>query len=122
MPRVVHFEIPADDPDRVVDFYEKTFGWKIQKWDGPVDYWLVTTGEGGEPGIDGAIMKRREFAQATVNTINVPSADEFIDKVVANGGEVAVPRMSVPGIGYMAYLRDPEGNLFGIMEADESAE
>ena len=121
MPRVVHFEIPADDPDRLVDFYEKTFGWSIQKWDGPVDYWLITTGEGDERGIDGAVTRRGELTQATVNTVDVPSADEFIGKVEANGGSVAAPKMAVPGVGYMAYLRDPDGNVFGIMESDESA-
>ena len=57
MPRVTHFEIPADDPERAADFYRKVFGWEIKKWDGPVDYWLVTTGSADEPGIDGGIAK-----------------------------------------------------------------
>ena len=38
MPRPVHFEIPTDNPDKAIQFYEKTFGWKFQKWDGPVEY------------------------------------------------------------------------------------
>jgi integrase len=32
MPRIIHFEIPADDTDRAVRFYQKVFGWKIEKW------------------------------------------------------------------------------------------
>ena len=59
MPRVIHFEIHADDPSRAVKFYTEVFGWKIEKWQGPMDYWLVYTGK-EEPGIDGAIMKREQ--------------------------------------------------------------
>lgn len=44
MARIVHFEIPADDPERAIKFYEDVFGWEVQKWEGPFDYWLVTTG------------------------------------------------------------------------------
>ena len=32
MPRPVHFDITADDPDRAVAFYEKVFGWKLTHW------------------------------------------------------------------------------------------
>lgn len=60
MPRVVHFEIDAEKPERAVKFYEKVFGWKIEKWKGPVDYWLITTGKEKEPGIDGGLAKRTE--------------------------------------------------------------
>ena len=58
MPRVIHFELPADEPERAARFYESVFGWEITKWQGPMDYWLVTTGEEGTPGIDGAISPR----------------------------------------------------------------
>ncbi|HOC31682.1 MAG TPA: VOC family protein, partial [Armatimonadota bacterium] len=53
MPRPIHFELPADDPERAVRFYENVFGWKVQKWDGPQEHWLITTGEAPAPGIDG---------------------------------------------------------------------
>ena len=46
MSRVIHFEIPADDGTRAVDFYKRVFGWKIEKYGSDqMDYWLVTTGE-----------------------------------------------------------------------------
>lgn len=60
MPRVVHFELSADNPDRAVKFYTKVFNWKIEKWAGPQDYWLITTGGEKEPGINGAIMQRSD--------------------------------------------------------------
>jgi predicted enzyme related to lactoylglutathione lyase len=118
MPRVIHFEIHADNPERAVKFCEKAFGWKTQKWEGPTDYWLVTTGEKDQPGIDGAIMKRMDKG-TTWDTIDVPSVDEFIKKILA-GGKVVQQKMPIPGIGYAAYCVDTEGNVFGIMQSDPS--
>jgi catechol 2,3-dioxygenase-like lactoylglutathione lyase family enzyme len=51
MGRGIHFELNADDPERAAQFYRRVFGWTIDKWDGPEDYWLVTTGPESEPGI-----------------------------------------------------------------------
>ena len=121
MPRVVHFEIPADNPDRAVKFYSSVFNWKVEEWAGPQDYWLVTTGAEGQPGINGAIMRRQDPVTAVTNTLDVPSVDDFVKKVVASGGKIVSPKMPIPGVGYFAYCRDTEGNLFGIMQADMSA-
>lgn len=119
MPRVIHFEIPADDPARAVEFFEKVFGWKIDKW-GSMDYWLAATGPDGQPGINGAIMTR-EVQKTTVNTIDVPSVDEFAKKIVDAGGKVIRPKTAIPGVGWFAYCLDTEGNVFGIMENDPKA-
>jgi predicted enzyme related to lactoylglutathione lyase len=120
MSRPIHFELPADQPERAVKFYEQAFGWRIQKWEGPIPYWLITTGE-GEPGIDGAIMHREEPVAHTVNTISVPSLDESLAKIVAAGGKVLGPKTTIPGVGYHAYCQDTEGNVFGILQTDTSA-
>lgn len=121
MPRVVHFEIDAKKPDRAASFYEKVFDWKIEKWKGPIDYWLITTGNPKEPGIDGGLSKRTEDKPSTVNTIDVPSVDKFAKKILENGGKIVRPKMAVPGVGWMVYFEDPEGNVWGLMESDESA-
>ncbi len=120
MSRVVHFEIPADDPERATKFYTKVFGWKINKWEGPMAYWLVTTGDKSAPGIDGAIMQRSEMASTVVNSIDVPSVNDFIKKVTKNGGKVVTPKTPIPGVGYFAYCKDTEGNMFGILQPDMS--
>jgi predicted enzyme related to lactoylglutathione lyase len=122
MPRVVHFEIPADDPDRAARFYETVFGWRIKKWDGPIDYWLVTTGEAAEPGIDGGILRRENPGQTVCNTIDVPSVDEYVKKIEEGSGKVIVPKTAIPGVGYIAYFQDTEGIVSGIMEENASAE
>lgn len=120
MPRVIHFEITADDPERAVKFYEDVFGWKTQRWGGGKQtYWLMSTGEG--PGIDGGILGRQPGFPVTVNTIGVASVDEFIEKVTAAGGKVVRPKMTIPGVGYQAYCTDTEGNLFGVHQSDASA-
>jgi predicted enzyme related to lactoylglutathione lyase len=122
MPRVIHFEISANDPERAVKFYSDVFGWNIDKWGGPVDYWLISSESNNEPGINGAIFKHPGSVDANIiNTIGVPSIEEFIQKIEENGGKVIRPKMAIPGIGYHAYCKDTEGNIFGIMQDDPSA-
>ena len=121
MSRVVHFEIPADDPGRAVGFYEQVFGWKFKKWEGPMDYWLIETGPDDEPGINGGLMKREQPRQGVCNTLGVGSVDDFVGKVTDAGGTIVVPKSPIPGVGYVAYGQDPEGNAFGLFEQDDSA-
>ena len=127
MPRVVHFEIYADQPERAVKFYTKVFGWTVKKWEGPMDYWLLDTGK-KEPGINGAIMKREkpkagrcDDVIAYVCTIGVDSVDKYVPKIQANGGKITRPKSPIPGVGYFAECLDPEGNVFGIMHDDPKA-
>jgi len=121
MPRVVHFEIPADSPERAVKFYQEVFGWQFQKWEGPMEYWMVTTGPEGRPGINGGLLRRQQPGQGTVNTVDVESVDAAVATVEKNGGKVALPKTAIPGVGYLAYGIDPEGNIFGMMQADPNA-
>jgi predicted enzyme related to lactoylglutathione lyase len=120
MPRVVHFEITADDPQRAIAFYRDVFGWEFQKWDGPMDYWMVTTGPKGQMGIDGGVVARQGTA-GHINTIDVPSVDDYAARIVAGGGKVLMPKVAVPGVGYLAYCQDTEGSTFGIMQMDQAA-
>ncbi len=121
MNRVIHFDVPADDTRRAVKFYGDVFGWKAEKWAGPMDYWMVTTGPEDKPGIDGGISKRQQPSDQGYNTIGVPSVLEFAEKVKAAGGKVLMPKMPIPGIGWFAVCSDTEGNKFGIMEEDPKA-
>jgi predicted enzyme related to lactoylglutathione lyase len=121
MSRVIHFEIPTDDPERAATFYRKAFGWKIEKWPGPTDYWMVTTGAEGEPGINGGLMRKHAPTVATTNTIGVESVDSAVTAVQGAGGKLIMPKTAIPTVGYFAYCQDPEGNLFGVMQADKNA-
>ena len=121
MGRVIHFEITADDPDRAAGFYRKAFGWEIVGWEQPMKYLLATTGPADAAGINGAITDRQEHRQAVVNTIDVESWEKGAAAVAAAGGEVLMPKTAIPGIGYFAYCRDTEGNVFSILESDPEA-
>lgn len=118
MPRVIHFEIPSSEPQRAIAFYRDVFGWEFSRWDGPEPYWLIKTGAADQPGIDGGLLAREG---PVVNTLDVASLDEHVAKVEAHGGSVAVPKMPIPGVGWLAYCKDTEGNLFGLMQADPAA-
>ncbi|MBY6038017.1 VOC family protein [Fictibacillus nanhaiensis] len=120
MNRVVHFELQVADPDKAAAFYKDVFGWQVSKWDGPEEYFLVRTGE-GEAGIDGGIMRSPDGVSRTTNTIKVDSVDDFLNKVTDSGGIVVVPKMAIPGVGYLAYCKDPVDGLFGIMHDDPEA-
>jgi predicted enzyme related to lactoylglutathione lyase len=126
MPRVVHFEIHADDPERAIRFYRDLFGWEFTKWDGPMPYWLIMTGPDSEPGINGGLLKRQcaidgQAVIAYVCTVSVASIDDAIAKAQKAGGTPAVPKMPIPTVGWLAYFKDTEGNIFGMMQSDPSA-
>ena len=121
MSRVVHFEVPVDNPERAQKFYTDVFGWEITKWAGPMDYWLVKSGPDSQMGINGALTKRSPMVPSTVNTIGVESADKAIEAVAKAGGKSVMPKTPIPGVGWFAYCVDTEGNLFGIMQPDTNA-
>ncbi len=121
MGRVVHFEIPAGDTKRAVDFYGKVFGWKFEKYSGPMEYWLVSTGDSAVPGINGGIVPNGDKVRSTTNTIQVDSVDVAAVAVKNAGGKQLSPTNSIPGIGYFAYCEDTEGNMFGMMQSDVNA-
>jgi predicted enzyme related to lactoylglutathione lyase len=130
MNRPVHFEIHAADPDRAQAFYSGLFGWVFTKWGaGDWDYWLIKTGEGA-PGIDGGMIRRMgddpNLAAPTpviayVCTIGVEDVDASVARALELGACVAVPKMAIKGVGWLAYCKDTEGNLFGVMCDDTSA-
>jgi predicted enzyme related to lactoylglutathione lyase len=116
MPRVIHFAIGMDNPERAVQFYSKVFGWEIRPVGGVPEYWLISTGPDNQPGINGGLFKR-QVPINYVHIIDVPSVDSFVARIGENGGKVVVPKMTIPGIGYLAYCQDTEQNVFGIMES-----
>ena|SRR5437660_12432572 len=121
MPRIVHFDVPADDPLRAQKFYSEIFGWKFDKWNGPMEYWMTITGDDKQPGINGGLSKRMPGQAGITNTIDVSSVDEFSKKIQSKGGKIIAPKMPIPGVGYFAQCMDTEGNVFGIIQFDKNA-
>ena len=128
MPRVVHFEIHADNPERAAKFYLELFGWTFQKWEGPQPYWMIVTGPDSEPGINGGMLPRmspidgQQGVVAYVCTVSVANLDVALIKAKEQGGSVAMPKMPIPGVGWLAYCKNTEGNLFGMMQPDPAAQ
>jgi hypothetical protein len=128
---IVHFEIPADQPERAVKFYGELFGWDIKKYEGSaangMDYWMVQTvptdaeGRPTRPGVNGGLMARMFPGQAPLNYIAVEDVDDFVRKAERLGAKVLMGKHPVPGMGWFAQLTDPEGNIFAIWETDPNA-
>jgi predicted enzyme related to lactoylglutathione lyase len=121
-----NFEVHAEQPERAIRFYRDVLGWEFTKWAGPQEYWLIKTGPDGQPGINGGMIPRKgavdgQAVIAYVCTVDTPSVDEYLKKAQASGGTVAVPKMPIPGVGWLAYCKDTEGNIFGLMQADPKA-
>jgi predicted enzyme related to lactoylglutathione lyase len=128
MSRPIHFEVHAENPERAARFYEQVLGWTFTRWDGPIEYWVITTGPAEEPGINGGMMRRKGGApidQGAVNafvcTVGVSSVDDALQRIPSAGGMIALPKQPVPGIGWLAYAKDPEGNIFGMLQPDPAA-
>lgn len=133
---IVHFEIPADDVNRAMDFYKKTFGWEFNKFDMPANsstggepYYGVITSEVDEkkmptqPGtINGGLMKRANENHVLTNYIQVESIEEALEQVKANGGKVVMPKTEIsPGMGWISMFMDTEGNMMGLHQMGEEA-
>jgi len=113
--RVIHFEIYTDDPEAGQPFYRDVFGWKFKKFKGgPVEYWLVTTGDYKDAGINGGLLRPRED-QVPARSIQLPSRrwrETWWKRLRAEDGDSEM--------GWLAYAQDPAGNVFGLMEPDTS--
>jgi len=120
----LYFEIQADDTDRAIQFYKKTFGWRFNKEEGfPIEYWRIETG-----GPRGGLLKRPAQppppecgTNAFVCSIEAKSFDKTAQQITALGGQVALPKFAVPGVCWQGYFVDTEGNTFGIFQVDELA-
>lgn len=127
MSRVVHFEIHADDPERASAFYTALLGWEFTNWGGGQwEYWVIKTGDPADRGIDGGMIRRRGTNDGTaviayVCTVEVGNVDNTVGKALTLGGSIALPKQAVPGVGWLAYLKDTESNIFGVLQNDTAA-
>jgi len=117
---ISHFDISCDDVERAKRFYGAVFGWKFEAW-GPPDFYLIETGTEDDPGIHGALTKRREKLKGTglggfECTIAVDDLDGIIAAVEKNGGKITLKKMTIPTVGTLVQFQDTEGNTVGAMK------
>jgi uncharacterized protein len=121
MARITHFDMSGNDPQKLIKFYGKIFSWKFDQWGGSESgYWLITTGPKEKPGIDGGLGKR-EKDNYIVNTIEVENLDDTLRQISQNGGTLLDKKSPIPGVGWYASFKDPEDNMFGLMQPDTNA-
>ncbi len=127
MSRVMHFEIHATQPQALVNYYTALFGWTFKHLP-EMNYWMIETGPADQPGINGGLVQRRsggpvegQAVNSYVCTVGVESLDASLAKSASLGGTVALPKMAVPGVGWLAYVKDPDGNILGIIQPDTRA-
>ena len=119
---LMHFEIPANNVEKLKRFYEEVFGWKITQASGPIEYWTIQTvpadpdGKLIRPGVNGGMYKKEVPESKPVNYFAVESISDFLEKIEKLGGKVTQPKQEVPEIGWIAAAEDPEGNLFALIQ------
>ncbi len=118
--RVVHFEIPCNDPEKTMDFFKEVFGWKFQQF-GTEQYWSVITGDDKDPGINGGLMKKKDPMQPVANSIQVTDIEKACADVEKAGGNIVVSKIAIPTVGWLAYFTDPDGNIHGLFQEDQTA-
>ena len=126
MDPIVHFELPVDDMARAKKFYGSIFGWNLSDFpmpDGSTYVGVHTTPIDEKTrmplktgAINGGIVKRSKETLHPIFAINVSSVDDYVKKIEKSGGSVAVPKKEIMGMGYYAYIKDPEGNVIGLWE------
>jgi hypothetical protein len=127
MPRINHFDIPVDVPDRAIKFYEGVFGWRFAiGWEydtpnGREKYWRAISDDGVSPGINGGLTRREYPGQPISVGIEVPSVNACTEMVEKLGGKTLVARIAIPGVAWFAVCQDSEGNTFSIFQPDASA-
>lgn len=118
---VTHFEIYAEDPAKLAEFYRELFGWKIEKATA-VDYFHIQTGPPEANAIRGGLLYRPiPGPRSWVHYVNVESIDETIERVQNLGGKLLRPKTAVPKTAWYAVVEDPEGNIFAIYQLDPNA-
>jgi len=108
-----HFAINVEDCDRALAFYEAVFGWRFTPW-GPPGFHMGQVGD-----LHAAIQKRQTEPFPTLIgnfecTITVDDVDRTVDLIVANGGEVTLPKVTIPNVADIARVKDCEGNTFSV--------
>ena len=117
---IAHFDIQADDVERIRRFYEQVFGWRFEAF-GPPDFYMIQTGTAEDPGVHGSVSKRAEpvVGRGRIGyecTISVDDLSAVKAAIVANGGRIVLDEYEIGGVGTMIRFEDTEGNVACAMQ------
>ena len=122
---VVHFEMPYEDHERLMKFYNQTFGWDLQKFGADMgNYVTAATTETDEnrmvktPGTinGGFFLKSPEVPPVPSVVISVDDIKESMKKIISAGGKVLGEPVEIPGVGQYVSFTDSEGNRVSILQ------
>ena len=119
---LVHFQIPAQDVEKLKQFYEQVFNWKIIEYPSPLEYWVIETvpvdenGRPKRPGVNGGMVRKQQPGIKPINYFAVESINDFLAKIQKLGGKVISPKQEVPNVGWITAAEDPEGNQFALIQ------
>jgi len=124
MNSIGYFEIQSSKPSREIEFYKNVFEWTfIREEQIPIEYYRIETN-----GINGGLLQRPAKTPPTecgtnafTCSIQVSNFDETADKIMNNGGQIAMPKFAIPKRCYQGYFMDLDNNVFGIFEVNENA-
>jgi predicted enzyme related to lactoylglutathione lyase len=119
VPHVSYVEFNSGDVVGSTAFYREVFDWDPQPW-GADDY-LVARADTGE-GVDAGFTTSQDGQPLTVATITVDDLAGYMARVILAGGEIVVPRFTIPGVGHACYFTDTTGMIVGMHEPDAAAE
>jgi hypothetical protein len=126
MSPVVHFEMPAEDRNRMAVFYSRAFGWKTQMLGEDMgNYVVVSTTETDDDGmiknpgaINGGFYPKNDETpdQYPSLVIGVEDIREAMDNIIEAGGKLLGEPMEIPGHGLYVSFYDTEGNKVSIIQ------
>lgn len=118
MARVIRFELPSRNMGDTVEFYNKVFDWDSAYSDVHTDYLELDMGRST---IAGGIFPRGVVNLTTTTlVIEVASIEAYVGRIEGAGGTIVLRPRAIAGYGYVAYCRDPDGNVIGLVQFDES--
>jgi uncharacterized protein len=109
---IVHWEIQAQNPSLLHDFYGEALGWDIDA-NNPMKYGMVASG--GPTGINGGIGGSPAPGSRVLVYAQVASIPALLERIESLGGKIVMPRTDI-GPVVMGLYEDPEGNLMGLLE------
>ena len=109
------FEIPVSDLSRAARFYEKTLGIELKRTRfGELDMAIFPS---DEPGAGGALVldpRRQPSDKGSLVYLHAENLDAAVERTQKSGGSVILPKTDIGEPGFMALVRDTEGNTVGL--------
>lgn len=118
---VTHFEIYAEEPAKLADFYRNVFGWEVEQMPG-INYWRIQIDSAEPKALHGGLTYRAiPDLNGWMLFVNVASLDDTVALVQKLGGSIVRTKIAVPKTAWVTIVADPSKNIFGVWQNDPTA-